>query len=209
MGLAGNQTNTQKTAEMIKKISADPAQTATLAHLLEYKAELEDQIKESKKQMRKAAHAVDKETYASDIKDLKEQLHEVEQNFIKVATGLDISLFSEEVQQSFEWQEEIETLIKPLLHELKEMTKRPRQIERLKTQVAYFESRLPRAKEAVVNIDRLIASTNSKLLKSELKELKEEFEQRQTNISNQLDVAKFQLNELLKEKNPSLNQPKK
>ena len=118
----------------------------TLANLLQYKSEIEKQIQKVKNELKKTSHPMDKETLSIRLTDLKTQLNEVRQNFVKVATGLDLSVFNEESHQNFVWQEEVETLVRPLLQELKEMTKRPRQIERLKSRVAYFESRLPRAK---------------------------------------------------------------
>ncbi|WP_419779927.1 coiled-coil domain-containing protein [Maridesulfovibrio sp.] len=181
----------------------------TLANLLQYKSELEKQIKETKKELKKTPHQMDKETLSIKLSDLKEQLKKVRQNFVKVATGLDLSLFDEEAQQNFIWQEEVKTLVRPLLQELKEMTKRPRQIERLKSRVAYFESRLPRAKEAVETITKLINEAKSPELKAELGILKIEFEKRQTNIDNQLDVAQFELAELTKDKQSFFESTKK
>lgn len=195
--------------EILESIDKTPEQAETLTNLLHYKSELLKQLISAKKEMRTTSHPMDKENLSVRIKDIEKQLKKVHQNFIKVATGLDVSIFNEEVQQHFEWQEEIETLVKPILHELKEMTKRPRQIERLKSKVAYFESRLPNAKEAVTNIEDLIKSTDSLLLKAELDKLKIEFIKKRTNISNQLDVAHFELNELQKEKKSFFESTKK
>ncbi len=183
--------------EAIEKLDTSPAQTETLVNLLRYKTELDTQIRITKNKLRSATHSMDKESLSLELNQLKQQLENVQANFIKVATGMDISVFDEENQQHFAWKEEIETLVRPLMHELKEMTKRPRQVERLKSRVAYFEAKLPRATEAVENIDDLIASTKSKVLKAELEKLKGDFVKRQRDINNQLDVAHFELKELL------------
>lgn len=184
--------------EAIEKISTSPTQTATLVNLLRYKSELDTQIRIARNKL-KSAHTMDKEALTMEIRELQQQLEHVEDNFIKVATGIDVSVFEEEAQQGFAWREEIETLVKPLVHELKEMTKRPRQIEKLKSRVAYFETKLPRAQEAIENIDLLIASTEAKVLKGELQKLKEEFVSRKTDITNQLDVARFELQDLMED----------
>ncbi|WP_319760435.1 hypothetical protein [Maridesulfovibrio sp.] len=185
------------------------SQTETLSNLLQYKTELKEQIRSVKKQLNKSTQPIDKETLSATLADLNLQLQNVRQNFIKVATGLDLSIFNETGKQNFAWQEEVETLVRPLLQELKEMTKRPRQIERLKSRVAYFESRLPRAEEAVQSITNLINATKSADLKEELQNLKGEFEKHQTNIDNQLDVARFELNELTKDKQSFYESTKK
>ncbi|MFW5498925.1 MULTISPECIES: hypothetical protein [unclassified Maridesulfovibrio] len=184
-------------------------QSETLINLLQYKTTLEKQIAETKKELKKTRHQMDKEALSIKLTDLKQQLNKVRQNFVKVATGLDLDVFDEDAQQKFVWQEEIETLVRPLLQELKEMTKRPRQIERLKSRVAYFESRLPRAEEAVENIDILINASKSPVLKWELGILKTDFEKRRTNIDNQLDVARFELAELTKDKQSFYESTKK
>ncbi|WP_415718064.1 hypothetical protein [Maridesulfovibrio sp.] len=193
-----------QTADIQSDTKAD-----TLANLLQYKSELEKQIKKVKNELKKTSHPMDKETLTLRLTDLIAQLNEVSQNFVKVATGMDLSVFNENSQHNFVWQEEIETLVRPLLQELKEMTKRPRQIERLKSRVAYFESRLPRAKEAVENISTLINEAKSPALKAELEVLKTEFEKRQINIDNQLDVAQFELAELTKDKQSFYESTKK
>ncbi|NDV24755.1 mechanosensitive ion channel [Desulfovibrio sp. JC022] len=196
-----------KAAETL--VEQQTTQAETLANLLQYKSELEAQIKVTKKTLKKTSHQMDKEVLSVKLTDLKQQLKNVRQNFIKVATGLDLTIFNEAAQQDFVWQEEVETLVRPLLQELKEMTKRPRQIERLKSRVAYFESRLPRAEEAVQNIDTLIAAAKSPALKAELTVLKTDFEKRRTNIDNQLDVARFELKELTKDKQSFYQSTKK
>ncbi|WP_320175362.1 hypothetical protein [Maridesulfovibrio sp.] len=198
---AQNETSVNGSAEVAATIAEQQtAQSETLINLLQYKTTLEKQIAETKKEIKKTRHPMDKETLSIKLTDLKEQLNNVRQNFVKVATGLDLDVFNEDAQQNFVWQEEVETLVRPLLQELKEMTKRPRQIERLKSRVAYFESRLPRAEEAVQNIDFLINASKSPVLKWELGILKTDFEKRRTNIDNQLDVARFELAELTKDK---------
>ncbi|WP_320170541.1 hypothetical protein [Maridesulfovibrio sp.] len=179
--------------------STAPAQAETLVNLLRYKSELDTQIRIARNKLKSSSHLVDKETLEEEIKEMQAQLTHVEHNFVKVATGLDISVFNEEEQHDFVWQEEIETLVRPLLQELKEMTKRPRLIERLKSRVAYFESKLPRADEAVTNIDTLIETSDSPILKAELQKLRENFVKRRADISNQRDVARFELNELMKD----------
>ncbi|WP_432737472.1 mechanosensitive ion channel domain-containing protein [Maridesulfovibrio sp. FT414] len=198
-GIASAAPTIQSATEVQEIAATNPAQAETLVNLLRYKAELDTQIRIARNKLKGATHSMDKEALAAEIKDLKDQLDNVDKNFVKVATGLDIAVFDEEAQQGFAWQEEIETLVRPLLHELKEMTKRPRQVEQLKSRVAYFESRLPRADEAVGNIDALIATSKSEIVKAELKKLREEFVNKKTDISNQLDVARFELNELIKD----------
>ncbi|WP_031485444.1 YoaK family protein [Maridesulfovibrio frigidus] len=203
-----NEDLTVETKEL-DSIENTSMQTATLTNLLYYKSELLKQASLTKEAMKNTSHPEDKKALLLRLNDLKKQLKKVTQNFIKVATGLDTAIFNEEIQQNFQWQEEIETLVKPILYELKEMTKRPRQVERLKSRVAYFESKLPRAKEAVASIEELIASTDSLLLKAELDNLKIDFLKKRTNISNQLDVAHFELNELQKEKTSLFESTKK
>ena len=207
---AQTETSVNGSAEAAKSlVEQQTTQSETLINLIQYKTTLEKQIAETKKELKKTTHQMDKEVLSSKLSDLKQQLKDVRQNFIKVATGLDLAVFDENSQQHFVWQEEVETLVRPLLQELKEMTKRPRQIERLKSRVAYFESRLPRAEEAVKNIDFLINASKSPVLKWELGLLKTDFEKRLTNIDNQLDVARFELKELTKDKQSFYESTKK
>jgi predicted nucleic acid-binding Zn-ribbon protein len=77
------------------------------------------------------------------------------------------------------------------------MTARPREIEELRSQIAYYERRLPMIETAIENIRKRLDLVTARKLKEELTELQKDWEDRKEDIDNQLSVLRYQLNEKL------------
>lgn len=121
-------------------------------------------------------------------------------NFEEIATGLDLETFTERPQKHFDWKEEIQTLVGPLMNELKGVTARPRLIENLRAHVSYYEKQISLVKNALENINNLIAQAREESLKKHLEELKDHWNSKGIQISSQLTVAQYQLNDKLGER---------
>lgn len=64
------------------------------------------------------------------LKKLDHQLAQAKRNFQEIATEVDFSLFSDKKSEQFAWKEELTSLVKPLIKELKNLTDRARQKSR-------------------------------------------------------------------------------
>lgn len=116
----------------------------------------------------------------------------------KIATGgIELDLISDQKSQGFDWQKELEEVFKPLIYELKNLTERPRNIERLRTQIAFFEERLPNAINAVERLSRSAQSAQTPELQKELKRIEVRWRNRRDEIENKLKVATFELEQIL------------
>src|SRR5574341_1754928 len=195
------QTKNQKpqvTDEQITK--EDTNTTNALQGIIQAIEEVQDQIKSEKRKLREAKTQEERLIITKEIDTLKERLESFNGNFEAIATDLDLETFTAKPQKHFNWKEELQVLVGPIVNELKAITDRPRLIENLRTQVSYYEKQISLIKTALWNIHNLIVQTKDGNLKSKLMELENDWNNKGIQISSQLTVAKYQLDDTLSEK---------
>ncbi|GBC60487.1 hypothetical protein DENIS_1440 [Desulfonema ishimotonii] len=179
----------------------EPSGLDTLKTLILSRQELEEQIRAKKRQYRSTRNKEEQAEIREILDRLEEQEAVLERNIERVATNVDVEAFQTKSDENFNWEDEIVELIEPFVHELKKMTERPRQIEKLRAQISFYENRLEMIRRAIQNIEKvsLQVEKNAQLTK-ELKHLKKSWENKQTIYSDQLKVTRYQLDELLRHK---------
>jgi hypothetical protein len=123
-------------------------------------------------------------------------------DFESVVLGVDLGIFYEKPKKEFVWKDEILKLIGPLIRSLEHMTARPRQIEELRNEIAQYENQLAIVKEALKNLETFSSKVevSEGKLKVQLDNLKESWEAKEKQISDQLTVSRVQLEKLLEER---------
>ncbi|MDM8551402.1 hypothetical protein QUF72_15055 [Desulfobacterales bacterium HSG2] len=193
-----------QTTEPDKVNEEEPAKEeghiSTLGKIIRDMNNLKRQIKNKEKQFRSARTEADRTRIAEELKQLNENLEILRMNFDKIAAGIDISGFEETSEEDFKWEKEVQELLRPVIQEVKKMTARPRQIEKLRSNIAFYDERLPTVQKAIENINALIKQTEEKKIIKQLKALKKIWVNRKKKISSQLEVSKLHLEVLSKEK---------
>ncbi|MCH9740899.1 MAG: hypothetical protein K0U38_08690, partial [Epsilonproteobacteria bacterium] len=129
-----------------------------------------------------------------DIKRLNEQIHEIENKFEKIATGVDISSIKlNENKSTTTLSEDFQLLIKPLVESAKEATKEMRQKAQLQEEIAYYKVILPQAVHAHDNIEKLFDITKSEELKIALEPLQKYWYQQIILLSSNLNASLHQI----------------
>lgn len=115
----------------------------------------------------------------------------------KIAVGkLEQDVLSQ-TQKEFNWQSELEEIFKPIVFELKAMTERPRKIEKLRSQITFYEERLPASVHALEKISEINKLPISPELKIELKKIARNWRKVKTDINNKIKITQFELDQLL------------
>jgi len=199
--IAYSQPNNQElTGASEQQDSEELTTISTLKSTTEVIKDLEGQIRRKKAELKTVVTQDQTMKIQEEITTLNERLEPLKINFEEIATGVSLASFEERPQKQFDWKEELQVLVGPLIQELKNITEQPREIERLRSDVAYYEKRVPLVKSALDNINNLFAQTQDEKLKNQLHDLKRSWETREQNVSNQLMIAQYQLNEKLKER---------
>ncbi len=177
----------------------------TLKTMIEDMQNLRRQIAAKEKALARAQLQVDKTSISEEINKIAGRLHALERDFDQVATGIDLAIFDEKPQKTFKWEDEVLDLLRPIILEAKKMTAKPRQIEKLRNDIAYYDVRLPMLQKATENIDHLMARATDPTLKKEFVELKKVWSDRLEQTMNQMGTAKLKLEELTREKKSAID----
>ena len=163
-------------------------------------SELQGEIRSEKKRLQTVKTQEERAEVVEEINKLKDRADSLKGNFETIATGIDRETFDTKPQKRFDWKEELQILIGPILNELRSMTARPRLIENLKAQSAYHEKQIAIIKDALENIHAHIVQAKDEDLKTKLLDLENAWYDKGKNASSQLTVVNYQLTELLREK---------
>jgi hypothetical protein len=135
------------------------------------------------------------------IQEISTRLDELGRSFTELATSVDpADLERQEAPIRVELSSEIRELLGPLLNELKRATSRPREIDRLRTEVAGSEDRLALIQRAVSHLERLQAGTEDEALRAQLEAELAEWVTRRQELRTRLSVAKGKLEQKLSER---------
>lgn len=127
--------------------------------------------------------------------DLEQRLDDLERNFLVVATGIDPNLFYQKAGQKIDWKAEVEDIFSPILVELRKATAHPREVERLRSELAYYENSLVEIEEALQGISLLRAQTDDASLEEKLTELDAFWQQESQEFQTARDGVQLQLAE--------------
>jgi hypothetical protein len=76
----------------------------------------------------------------SQIKEISLKLRDMEKTFDQLSTGVDIRVFNVEEKKGLDWNSELTELLGPIIKELKMMTSRPRETEKLRNKIELHKS---------------------------------------------------------------------
>jgi predicted nucleic acid-binding Zn-ribbon protein len=183
----------------------EPSSIDTLSGIISSMESLREQLRTAERELKAAKMEDQKYEYQEKMKGIQKRLDELQRDFESIATGVDLAAFTSRPQEDFDWKQEIQELLGPIVQELKAMTARPREIERLRNEVVYCEQRVVRAREAGRNIQELIAQDKDHKLKSQLSSLEKEWKSQEQQLSNQLAICQHQLTEKLNEQTSLLD----
>ncbi len=162
--------------------------------------DLKEQISDKTMELENARTREEKNKISRQIDKLGENLLVLKRNFEQIATGIDFSAHDEKARSEFKFEQEIMELLKPLIQEMKDMTARPRHIEKLRNKAAFYKSKLPDVIKAIENIQAFRRTVEDKNADYYLAEIEKSWVNEKIRLSNQLDVANLRLEELTKDK---------
>jgi hypothetical protein len=179
--------------------ASEPTREERLDAILESIKAAENERANIKKRLQKASADVEKKSLQEDLTRLNKRIEELRTSFEELATGgSSISALEKEVEQKpVDWKREFEDIVRPLLQEVKEMTERPRTIERLRSEQIVYKDRLEAADKAIAKIDETLAQTDSAPVKKVLTELKKDWKSHRADAESRLQLIEGQLKRLL------------
>lgn len=132
------------------------------------------------------------------LEALDRRLHDLNNTFEETAAGgLSLATLTRKPEDApFNWQQELEEVMRPLLDELKQLTERPRLMEQLKSERVVHENRLQIATTAISELEKTLAQTKSASVKQVLKVLLDQWQDHRENAEGRLQRINAQLERL-------------
>ncbi|MDY7001704.1 MAG: hypothetical protein SVS15_07985 [Thermodesulfobacteriota bacterium] len=172
----------------------------TLKAILRSMDAVQNQIQAKDKEFQAAKTKNQKTRIENQRNELTAHLEVLRKNFEEIATGVDMEKFTERPREDFEWTKEVQDILGPILHEIKGMTARPREMEKLRSEEAYFKERIPITDNAAQAVQELADKTKDQKLQDRLAELKQTWLDRKQELLSRLAVVQYQLDKKLQEK---------
>lgn len=118
----------------------------------------------------------------------QKQLDDLRQQFIEFATDNYELLHNDEPQQlDINLQQEILQVIYPLLREMKQLSDRPRVLEKISSQISFYQQRAEALDKGLNHLREVIAHTNDRTLLGPLRKLETTTTNAQTEVQQKLD----------------------
>ena len=168
----------------------------TLDSLILLQIQLKQDIADLTLKLETAATASDKRDIQAQLDKLEADLLATTRNLKEIAAGTDIASLRETVEKKFSLQEELYSLLRPALEEMKDMTSHVRQKSELKEKIADYQEKLPVAERAVANLAGLLEEAGNEALRLYLQGLLADWKKQLTFIQSEMQSARFQLNKL-------------
>jgi hypothetical protein len=169
---------------------------STLLSLMRLQAELKAELAELNRELDAAQGATAKRDIQARIDKLDTDLQTTTTNLRGIAAGADLARLRTEEEAPFNFQEEVFSLLKPALKEMKDMTSHVRQKSDLKEKIADYKEKLPLADQAIANISRLLQNIDDAALAKYLQGMLAEWKKQQTFMQSELQSAELQLEKL-------------
>jgi len=155
-----------------------------------------ERIEEKQKRIETTRSASEIANLQEELKKLDKQLHETQKDFERIATGIDTGLFSEKKEDQFDWKDEVVSLVKPGINELKRLTEKSRQKSKLKDKIEQFDELIPHSETAVKNINELIRASEDPSLNNYLQNLLNEWTGIKKQLENKRHIANLKINQM-------------
>ena len=171
----------------------------TLLGLADSIDSLRSAIKDREKMVKSASTPSQREELEAEIDALMAAVRERQKNFEQVAAGVDLDALSARQTDSLDWSSDLKELLSPILTELKKLTARPRDLERLRAEIARLNLVLPKIDAGLQRMTELKSETRNKDLIKRLTNYIDSWQEKRDSTASALNVAQLKLKEKLAE----------
>ncbi|MES9851391.1 MAG: hypothetical protein ABW170_06110 [Candidatus Thiodiazotropha sp. L084R] len=183
---------------LVPETSREKTTLETLRNLVRLQTNLKSDITNMSKEANESFNSeAEKQRLLKELEKLENDLKTTGTNLENIAAGVDLSSLRDQEDIKFDLQQELFSLLKPALDEMKEMTVRIRQKSDLKEKIGYFSERLKVLEVALQNTNGLQEQIESKELQVALDKLVERWKKKQAFMKSELQSAQFQLDKLI------------
>ncbi len=141
------------------------------------------------------------EQLVEEIKKLSTRLEGLRDNFVEVATGVDPSVLrTREENTEVVWSDELKDLLHPLVNEVRRLTSRPREVDRMRTDLEDLNTQISVVRAALQNLQQAKSGLQEEALKEYITKIESEWTGKEESLSTQVAIAEQKLKRKLSER---------
>ena len=166
----------------------------------------EAEAAELQAQLAAAGDDLQRDDVRRKLQDVRAAIDEQRRQFDGFAADVDLAPFSPQEESRFDWQEQVGKLLKPILAEFENATAESRAIGQLRAQLADVRTRRDLARQAVDNLDALLAKPLSAELRARLDARRATWQRVFDETQNEVSAIEIQLQSRLAARESVLDQ---
>ena len=160
-------------------------------------------VRDIKKQLKKLEDTADRLELEQKIERVKNEIAGLQVSFEQIVLGgVNLSILSDQPEEQINWRDEVEKIVRPLLSMLKELTARPRQIDRLRRDIELREDQLRAIEKALESIRLFEKQALAPVAGEAIRQMLTDWEQRREESQRELEIANFKLTTITDESTP-------
>lgn len=175
--------------------SAEARNVATLNSLLPVIEREVEELEALRLQLEGAEVADEKAELEELIKEKRDRLDQLRLNFLTIASGVEDERFFHRHDQRGSLNEELQEVLRPLIHELQDATSAPREMEELREDLSRWEERKELAEAATLRIESLIAVAEADDVGAELVKALALWRDRLAEVNSEIEVLHSKMEE--------------
>lgn len=181
-----------------------PDKKKTLSSLLVTRDNLNKSLDEQRKRLKTEATESGKEDAQQQIERLEKRRQEVDRDFNVMVTGIQsLEDYSTEgaKQEPVKLQDELGQLLLPIFTDLRELTRKPREVRALQDERTRLDAQESQAQQALSDVEKLLAELKAskdpdQKLRAELLDKRTGWQTNLEEVGSRIAVVQHQLNEL-------------
>jgi len=180
---------------------APGARTESLESIVRSIRTLNRELAAKQDEMRSLAGEGRRDEITRQIEGIVERVNQLEENFQEIASGIDPEAFvAKHDTTTVDWSKDLQEILSPVVNEVRRLTRRPREIDRLRSGIEEYEGQLLLIEQAKQNVQQHLTTTASPELTQRLTAALQGFDAKRLAILTQLDISRQKLESKLAER---------
>jgi len=177
-----------------------------LASLMTLEQRKEVLLVQLQNELTNSEQADQKRQLGDQIKQLRDEITSIRDGFDRTLTGgIDQAKLVGEVEESYNWRDDLEEIMKPIFRSMKDVTAKPREIERLRSKINTLKRNIELSKSAVHFIKQLDSGRLPDVFLLRMRTAESNWSTRLQSDSQELEIVEFQLQARLDESSNFFN----
>ncbi|SLM31222.1 conserved membrane hypothetical protein [Desulfamplus magnetovallimortis] len=183
-----------------KTLSPSQNKLAALADILDSMVLLQKELELKKKELKNAETEEKKQRITDEMNEIITRLDSRENEFKTIAVGIQPQGDISKPLKIVDLKEEIQEIFRPFIEELKDITSHPREIEKLRKEIAFYEKHLAAVQQGISNTSVLIKEASDNKVKKRLAEIEKQLHEKEKDVQRHITQSQYQLDQKIESK---------